>query len=396
VLIDDLTGVKVGICQSGGLSALAAAVWLHEQGVAAHQYIADLGQAPAERLAALARSLRERGIPASVVDLRAPMAAFAADLLRYRARHDGGYWNTTSGSRLVLVQGLTPYLRADGCEVLVHGCVGGGNDQRRFARYTQMLAPDIRVYPPWTDPAALARFPDRATMLAAVVGLALDEGSDADRSTDANLAGASHEQTALEDLRTPVTVVSPRWSAWPADAPERPEAVTVRFDKGAVVDVDGSGPEPLAWLGRAHEAGARNGVWLRDVLEGRIIGTRCRGVYEAPALEVLDRAWRRVLEVGLDRHARQHYDRLSAELGEAVYEARYLDPASVATRAALDVLVEYASATVTLAVHRGTAMVTGIDVLGGVPGQQRRFAAGGHRWAEPSSSRVPAPAGLVS
>lgn len=393
--IADLAGAKVGVFQSGGLSALAAAVWLQEQGVAAHHYIADLGQSPAGELAALARSLQQRGLPASVVDLRASMAALAADLLRYRARHDGGYWNTTSGSRLVLVRDLTPVMRADGCDVVAHACVGGGNDQRRFARYGQAFAPDAGVYAPWVDPAALARFPNRAAMLDAVAGLTLDEGSDADRSTDANLAGASHEQTALEDLRTPVTIVSPRWSAWPVDAPDRPEAVTVRFERGGVVDVDGSGPEPLAWLERAHAVGARNGVWLRDVLESRIIGTQCRGVYEAPALEVLDRARDRVLEVHLDRRARQMFDRLSVELGEAMYEARYLEPAAEAARAALDVLVERASATVTLAVHRGTVIVTGIHVAGGVPAQQRRFAAGGHHWAQPSGIRLVAPASMA-
>jgi argininosuccinate synthase len=388
VRVDELAGLKVGVCQSGGLSALAIAVWLQAQGVSAHHYIADVGQAPSANLTALAGSLEQRGIPATVVDLRESMALFAADLLRYRARHDGGYWNTTSGSRLVLVRDLVRHMRADGCSVLSHGCVGGGNDQRRFARYTELFAPDLAVYAPWNDPAALARFPNRATMMAAMVGLELDEGSDADRSADVNLAGASHEQTALEDLRTPVTVVPPRWSVWPSEASGQAESLTVRFDRGHVVDVNGSGPEPLAWLARAHGIGARNGVWLTDVLESRIIGTRCRGVYEAPALEVLDRAWLRVLEVALDRPARALYDRLSNELGDAVYEARYLDSAANATRTALDALLERASGTVSLSVHRGTVLVTSIDIPDGVSGQQRRFGAGGHRWAEPTAAPV--------
>jgi argininosuccinate synthase len=378
-------GGRIGVCQSGGLSALAVAVWLHERGADAHHYIADLGQSPRQELDALASSLERRGMRAEVVDLRGPMAELTSELLRYRARHDGGYWNTVSGSRLVLVRELAPRMREDGCDLLAHGCVGGGNDQRRFARYTEALAPDLRVYAPWTDPAALDRFPDRATMLRAVVGqsLRLDPGSSDDRSVDANLAGASHEGGTLEDLRTPVTAISPRWSTWPADAPVDAETLTVRFERGRVVRAGDSGPEPPAWLGRAHQAGARNGVWLRDVLESRIIGTRCRGIYEAPALEVLDAAWERVLEVALDRPARRLYDQLSAQLGEAVYEARYLEPAAKAARAALESLLEPASATVTLNVHRGSVMVTSVDVPGEVANQQRRFAAGGHRWAEP-------------
>jgi argininosuccinate synthase len=396
--IDQLTGVRVGVCQSGGLSALATAVWLHERGVPAHNYVADLGQCGADRLEALVGSMQRHGMSASVVDLRDAMAETAADLLRYRARHDGGYWNTTSVSRLVLVRELAPRMRDDGCEVLVHGCVGGGNDQRRFTRYTQILVPDLGVYPPWTDPAALDRFGDREAMLDAIAHyeLALDEGSGADQSTDANLAGASHELGELEDLRTPPTVIAPRWSVWPADAPEQPETVTVTFDRGQVIDVDGSGQVPLRWLGRAHEVGARNGVWLRDVLEGRIIGTLCRGVYEAPALELLDRAWRRVLQVSLDKEGGRLFERLSAELGQAVYEARYLDPSARAIRAALDVLVAQSSATVTLSVHRGSVVVTGIEVPNGVPSQQRRFAGGGHRWAEPVAVSAVAQAGLAT
>lgn len=393
--VNELAGRKVGVCQSGGLSALATAVWLHEQGVAAHHYIADLGQAPAEELASQAAALHRRGIEATVVDLRESIAGLAAGLLRYRARYDGGYWNTTSGSRMVLVRDLVPRMRDDGCSVLAHGCVGGGNDQRRFARYTALFAPDMTVYEPWNDPQALARFPSRSAMMAAMADLRLDVGSDADRSADVNLAGASHEQSALEDLRTPVTIVPPRWSVWPADAPDRADSLTVRFDAGHVADVNGSGPDPLAWLAAAHQIGARNGVWLTDVLESRIIGTRCRGVYEAPALEVLDRAWVRMLEVALDRPARTMYNRLSADLGEAVYEARYLDSAATATRSALDVLLERASGAVTLSVHRGTAMITSIDIPDGVSGQQRRFGAGGHRWAEPTRDWRAATAGRV-
>lgn len=382
------SGAQVGVCQSGGLSALALAALLLERGTVTRHYVADLGQAPPDRLNELADSLRRCGAWATVVDLRPAMAAVTAEVLRHRARHDGGYWNTAGASRLVLVRELAPRMIADGCAVLAHGCVGGGNDQRRFDRYAGRLAPALGVYAPWTDPTAVERFPDRATMVDAVrtLRLPLDEGSAADRSTDANLAGASHELAALEDLRTPATVVRPRWSTWPADAPADGEDLTVRVDHGTVVDVGGSGADVLAWLARAHDVGARNGVWLRDVVEGRIVGTVCRGVYEAPALEVLDHAWRRVLEVSLDRPGRELYDRLSVQLGEAMYEARYLDATAVAARAALEELLAGASATVHLRVQRGTVRVTGTDVPGGVPRQQKRFAAGGSRWAEPATT----------
>src|SRR4051812_42721130 len=154
----------VGVLQGGGLSSTALGVWLAEQGVEAYHLVADIGQAPAAELEATVAAWRARGVPAALVDLRAPMAALALDLVRYQARHDGGYWNTTGAARLVLVEHLAPRLVAEGRTVLAHGCVGGGNDQRRFARYTDRFAPGLAVYAPWTDPDALRRFPGRAAM----------------------------------------------------------------------------------------------------------------------------------------------------------------------------------------------------------------------------------------
>ncbi|MGH3739980.1 MAG: argininosuccinate synthase domain-containing protein [Micromonosporaceae bacterium] len=373
----------VGLFQGGGLSSLALGVWLAENAVPTHHYIADIGQSPRADIDELAQSLRQFGAPTTVIDARARMAEIAADLLRYQARHDGGYWNTTGSSRFVLIEQLAPQLLADGCQVLAHGCVGGGNDQRRFARHSQRLAPSLKVYAPWVDPDALRRFPDRETMLKAVNErqLWLDPGSDATRSTDANLAGSSHESADLEDLGTPVTALSPRWSRWATDAPTEAETVVIRFEQGRVVDVDGSGPEPLAWITRCNEVGARHGIWLRDVVERRIIGTVCRGVYEAPGLELLDRAWSRVLQASLDNQAHELYERLSSVVGAAMYEARWLDPAAVAARTAIDVLLADVSAQVTLVAHRGAARVSSIEVASNVV-RQTRFGSGGHRWSQ--------------
>ncbi|MCR3750118.1 argininosuccinate synthase [Lentzea californiensis] len=332
---------------------------------------------------ALASSLRAFGAEVTFVDLRPSMAAVASDLLRYQARHDGGYWNTTGAARFVLVSELAPLMRADGCQAFAHGCVGGGNDQRRFARYGAQVAPELSVIEPWTIPQALGRFPDREAMLKAVVehDLHLDRGSGAERSTDANLAGSSHESAELEDLETPVTRLDPRWSEWPRQTAAEPETVTVTFRDGRVADVNGSGPDPVEWMTRANDIGARHGIWLRDVVERRIIGTVCRGIYEAPGLELLDHAWTRILQTALDAAGRELYDRMAAVLGSAMYEARWLEPAARAARDAIDRLVGEVSGSVTLSVHRGVVHVEGTKVADGVV-QQTRFGSGGNRWSE--------------
>jgi argininosuccinate synthase len=373
----------VGLFQSGGLSALAVGVWLRERSTPTKHYIADIGQSERTEVDTLVSSLRTFGAEVEVMDLRSSMAATASDLLRYHARHDGGYWNTTGAARFVLVSEVTPRMRADGCQRFTHGCVGGGNDQRRFARYGAQAAPELSVVEPWTNSQALERFPDRETMLKAVVEhkLHLDSGSSADRSTDANLAGNSHESAELEDLETPVTRLDPRWSSWPEQTKAEPETVTVTFRDGRVADVNGSGPDPVEWMTQANKIGARHGIWLRDVVERRIIGTVCRGIYEAPGLELLDRAWTRILQASLDAAGRELYDRLAAVLGAAMYEARWLDPAAQAARDAIDRLVGEVNGSVTLSVHRGVARAERMKVASRVV-QQTRFGSGGNRWSQ--------------
>ena len=374
----------VGLALSGGLSSLAVAVWLRDSGADLTCFVADIGQGPPAAVPTLVDALGRHGLKAVAVDLTAEMAAAGLDLLRYQARHDGGYWNTTGMSRQVLVAGLVPRLRAAGCTVLAHGCVGGGNDERRFARYTAAYAPDLAGYAPWTDPAALERFPGRAAMAdqLAAEGLPVDPGSTATRSTDANLAGSSHEDAALEDLATPPTVIRPLAGRWPTEAPDRPRPVTVRVERGVPVALDGEPLPPVDLLRRANAVAADNGVWMRDVVENRVNGTKCRGVYEAPGAELLGAAVAEAHRVTVADRGYRLLESLSAFLGQQVYEGRWAEPATAAARAGLDVLAAGATATVELTLYKGSLTVQAVrdypaaaDAI-----RQARFGAGGHHW----------------
>lgn len=382
--LGELSGHRVGLCVSGGLSSLANAVWLHEQGIDTTCFVADIGQAPADRIDQLAAALRAYGLAVETVPMRDAMATAAVELLRHQARHDGGYWNTTSMSREVLVAGLAPRIAAAGCTVLSHGCVGGGNDQRRFARYTAQYQPELAVYAPWTDPAARASFPDRGVMAerTTAAGLPLDPGSSATHSTDANLAGISHEGAALEHLDTPPTVVRPLVSVWPADAPDRPETVTVRVEQGVPVAIDGEPVDALGALDRANAIAARNGVWMRDVVENRVNGTTCRGVYEAPGLELLGAVVAQVYRVTVVDKAYRLLETLSGFLGQQVYEGRWAEPATAAARAAVRVLAGRACATVQVSLYKGTVSTRSISdyPTAADEARQARFGAGGAHW----------------
>jgi argininosuccinate synthase len=385
---EKITTEKVGICVSGGLSSLTVAAALAESGAPATALVADIGQVAHDELCSLARSLEAIGIPTIIVDLRDRMAEMAFDLVRYLAKHDGGYWNTTGASRLVLVEGLGAAMRRAGCTVLAHGCVDGGNDQRRFERYAAALLPDLRVFVPWQEKELLRRFPDRSAMETYVLerGLALTGGCSAHNSIDGSLAGFSHEGTALESLETPDSRARLLLTVPPQRAPDQAEKVAVRFVHGQPVEIDGAALAPQELIERANSIAGRHGIGLRGVVENRINGTKCRSVYEAPGLDLLGFCVSKVYQVAIDVEARQLLESLSDLIGHGVYEARYLDTAVRAARAAADVILEPANTTVEVELYKGSMSFLGIfdhsgtPLLKPLPLRQTRFTGSGQSW----------------
>ncbi len=247
-----------------------------------------------------------------------------------------------------------------------------------------MFAPDLQPFAPWTDPELLQRFPDRATMekYALERNLPLTGGSSAHYSVDGNLAGFSHEGTILESLDTPDSAAELVLTVPPHEAPDRAEQVSVRFDHGQPVEIGGSAAGPRELLEHANLIAGRNGIGLRSVVENRINGTKCRGIYEAPGLELLGFCVARVYEIAIEREARQLLNFLSDLIGRGVYEGRYFDPAVAAARAAADLILEPASATVTVEVYKGNMSFLGVYGQAGkpLPPRQTRFSGGGHFW----------------
>ncbi|BCJ50696.1 argininosuccinate synthase [Actinoplanes sp. NBRC 14428] len=376
---------RVGVLMSGGLSCTAVGVWLAEQGVDVVPFVADLGQRVPFPPAELARVLGRSGPAARVVDLRAETAELAVNLARWQATHDGGYWNTTSGSRHTLVTGLAQPLRDAGCTVLVHGCVGGGNDEGRFHRYAAAHAPDLTVFSPWRHEWLREQFPGRREMAGYLLqrGLPAIFGDYVDYSVDGTLAGFSHDGGELEELDTPVSTVTPLMSTWPSAAREPGESVRIRFEAGRPVALDDVPLSFLAVLTRLNQLGGRNGVALRSVVENRVNGTKCRGVYEAPGLEILGAAVAGLYQVMLDKAAVDLLGTLSRRLGRAAYEGRLDDPAARAAILGADLLAEPATGEVKVDLYRGTIALARVRAGVTPPGvrRQTRFAAGGHHWS---------------
>ncbi|MDB4991664.1 MAG: hypothetical protein JWN04_6842, partial [Myxococcaceae bacterium] len=184
-------------------------------------------------------------------------------------------------------------------------------------------------------------------------GIEAEVGAKKRYSTDANLAGLSHEAEDLESLETPCTIVEPIMGVWPEKAPDRVETVTLRFERARCVAINGKEVDPLAAMLEANQLGGRNGVWMRNALENRVIGTKSRGVYEAPGMELLGFGLRVVYQATMDRRATRLFQDMSRIVSDSIYDGRLFDPTPRAALSAIDTLAETASGTVQLGLYKG-------------------------------------------
>lgn len=353
--ITELKHQKVGICVSGGLDSRTITKKMVAMGIDVTCFSADLGQPDEKDINDIRTKMAPCGAETFIVDLKPAMAEACFEVLQAQAMYDGGYWNSTGIARAVTVRGLIPEMKKRGCTVLAHGATGRGNDQMRFERYTNVLAPEMKVYAPWRDPSMLKDFPGRTQMAAylATFGIQATVGGKKRYSTDANLAGLSHEAEDLESLETPCTIVEPTMGVWPHQAPDRTEEVTIRIEKARPVALNGKALAPVQMMQEANRTAGRNGVGMKNALENRIVGTKSRGVYEAPGMELLGTALRQVYQAVMDRRATLLFQSLSKLVADQIYDGRYFDPATQAARAAIDVLSAQATGTVKLGLYKG-------------------------------------------
>lgn len=353
--IEQLQGHRIGICVSGGLDSKTVTTRLIQEGLDVLCFSADLAQPDETDIEDIKRKMAPTGAQTTIVDLKQDMAEACFDVLLAQAMYDGGYWNTTGIARAVTVRGLIESLQANGCTVLAHGATGRGNDQIRFERYTNVLAPKMSVYAPWRDPTLLAEFPGRKEMASYLrdKGIEADVGPKKRYSTDANLAGLSHEAEDLESLETACLIVDPIMGVWPQRAPDAVETVKLRFEAGRCVAINGTKLAPLEAMLEANRVAGRNGVWMKNALENRVIGTKSRGVYEAPGMELLGTGLAYVYQATMDRRSTVLFHQMSKLVADQIYDGRYFDPATRAAQAAIGSLTARASATVELGLYKG-------------------------------------------
>ena len=357
--VQDLKGKTIAFLASGGLDSCTITHWLTQQGVKVVTFTGDLGQPDEESLDAVAERMRACGaVEAVIVPLREAMGELGIQAVWAQATYEGGYWNTTPLGRYVTVEGVLPHVIDRGIPVLSHGATGRGNDQVRFQLITNMLAPGIEVYAPWRDQAFLDAFGGRDEMIeyCEANGLPIKHSKAKPYSTDANLLGLTHEAGALESLATAANFVTPEMGVRATEAPDQPEQITISFQKGRPVAVDGAHVADAGALFEALNAiGGRNAIGINlHLLENRFVGTKSRGIYEAPGMEVLGSAYAYLLQAVLDRRARRFFEQTCSYLSEQIYQGYGKDLGSQLAWDTVAQVASLATGTITVELYKGT------------------------------------------
>jgi len=349
---------KVVLAYSGGLDTSVILRWLietHRCEVIA--FCADLGQGE-ELLTVRDKALKTGAARAFVEDLREEFVRdFVFPMLRANAVYEGGYLLGTSIARPLIAKRQVEIALREGADAVAHGATGKGNDQVRFELAYAALAPQLAVIAPWREweldsRSALIAFAQRHDIPVPVT-------ADRPYSTDRNLFHVSYEGGILED---PWAEPPPKMfllTASPEDAPDVPAQVTLDFEAGNPVAVDGRPLGPVELLERLNGLGAAHGIGRVDLVENRYVGMKSRGVYETPGGTILHAAHRALESLTLDREVLHLRDSLTPRYAEMIYYGYWFSPERAALQRLMDEAQQDVTGTVRLKLYKG-----GISVLG--------------------------------
>jgi argininosuccinate synthase len=356
--VSELKGQSVAFAASGGLDSCTVTRWLTEHGVKVVCFTADIAQPDETDFGAIEKRMRACGAADYIaLPLHDMIAESGLEVIQFQACYEGRYWNTTGIGRHVIVAGMIPEMRKRGIKVLGHGATGRGNDQVRFQLCTNMLDPAVSVYAPWRDQAFLNRFRGRSEMIdyCNQHKLPITATKNAPYSTDANLLGLTHEAGKLEHLTTSPWFVTPGMGVKPPDALDTPETVTVRFEKGRPVAINGAKTTAFQAIQQANAVGGKHAVGIcTHLVENRFVGIKSRGVYEAPGMELLGTAYQYLLQLVLDRRAKELFDQLGLFVAKQIYQGYGFDLATHMARAAMRPVLDLMTGTVAVTLYKGT------------------------------------------
>lgn len=314
---------SVVLAYSGGLDTSVLVGWLQDEGYDVHCLYVDLGQ-PCEDRAAIMQKARDIGAKsAEIVDAREELCQdFAFPVLQWQAKYENIYLLGTSIARPLIAKVCVQRARQVGAVAFVHGATGKGNDQCRFQLAAEALEPSIKIIAPWRIQKFRDKFAGRTEMLDYCEAKKIPVKATARKpySSDENCLHISYEAGDLEDpMVDGQTVIDFGMTVSPQQAPDAEEVVTIGFESGVPISVNGSGLSAAGIVDALNTIGGRNGVGRIDIVENRFVGMKSRGVYEAPGMTLLYAAHQALEQLTLDRDLTHLRDQLSPQVAEMVY-----------------------------------------------------------------------------
>jgi argininosuccinate synthase len=329
-------GEKVGIAFSGGLDTSAALAWMREKGAIPYAYTANLGQPDESDYDEIPRKAKQYGAAKAVlVECRPQLVAEGIAAIQCGAFHisTGGltYFNTTPLGRAVTGTMLVVAMKEDDVHIWGDGSTFKGNDIERFYRYGLLANPSLRIYKPWLDQRFIDELGGRKEMSEYLAKRGFDYKMSTEKaySTDSNMLGATHEAKDLEFLDKGMRIVNPIMGVafWRDDVAVKAETVTVGFDEGMPVTLNGqSFKDAVALFAEANAIGGRHGLGMCDQIENRIIEAKSRGVYEAPGMALLHLGYERLVTGIHNEDTIEQYRNNGRRLGRLLYQGRWFDP----------------------------------------------------------------------
>ena len=363
VLLKLPVGEKVGLAFSGGLDTSVAVAWMREQGAIPCTYTANIGQYDEPDIDSVPGRATQYGAEITrlvdCIDNLVHEGLVALTCGAFHIRSAGlPYFNTTPLGRAVTGTMLVNAMFSDGVNIWGDGSTYKGNDIERFYRYGLLANPELRIYKPWLDADFVNELGGREEMSIWLKERNLPYRDSVEKaySTDANIWGATHEAKKLEYLGTGMEIVDPIMGVahYRDDVEIAPEVVTVAFEAGWPVAINGEQLSPVDLVKKANEIGGRHGLGMTDQIENRIIEAKSRGIYEAPGMALLYIAYERLVNAIHNEDTVAQYHNEGRKLGRLLYEGRWLDPQSLMIRTSIQQWVGAAiTGTVTLKLRRG-------------------------------------------
>ena len=359
--------MKIVLAYSGGLDTSVLLSWIKEKYSAeVIAFCADIGQE--EETKGLRPKARKTGASAVYIDdLREEFATdFIFPMMQAGAIYEGQYFLGTSIARPLIAKRMVEIARKHRAQAIAHGATGKGNDQVRFELAAAALAPDLEVIAPWRDEDFRNQFPGRKEMIDYCVAkkIPVEASIKKPYSMDRNLLHISFEAGMLEDpwldASAPKYKGMYKLSVSPEDAPNKPEYVTVDFEKGNCVAVNGRAMSPLKVMQALNRLGGKHGIGRVDMVENRFVGMKSRGVYETPGGAILHAAHRMMESITMDREVMHIRDSLIPKYSELVYNGFWYAPEREALQALVTESQQNVTGTVRVKLYKGNVIAAGL------------------------------------